>query len=214
MGSVPAATKKARATDAAETPAPTNHSRLRVRIPSQAKASQLANPQLAMARTTSGHHRKPFVDVDCSELLASKSGTAAESVWSRTLGSRSSSDSEEAPFAMGDALRMDAFDVPVKDTCSNPASDVETRPSRYEEPAKHPRWRRVTRGHLGSRPCGRCDDCRLPLRRVGADDRATRIHRVTRVCNGRFAEWRDRRLPSPRDVRRTASGCRWCLHAA
>ncbi len=90
LGPVPAATKKATPTEAAEIPATTNHFRVRVRMPSQMKTNQLAKPQLTMASTTSGHHRRRFVAGESSELLASKSDTAAESAWSRTFGSRSS----------------------------------------------------------------------------------------------------------------------------
>src|ERR1700722_7838793 len=81
-GPVPPATKKARATDPTETPATTNHDRACVRTPSQMKTNQLPNPQLTMASTTRGHHRRRFVACDCSVLPASESDRAGESAWS------------------------------------------------------------------------------------------------------------------------------------
>ena len=101
LGPVPAATKKARATETAEIPATTNHRRVLVRMPSQMKTNQLAKPQLAMASTTSGHHRRRFVDGESSELLAPKSDTDAASAWSRTFGSRSSSGLRRATAGNG-----------------------------------------------------------------------------------------------------------------
>jgi hypothetical protein len=101
LGPVPAATAKATAIDAAETPATTNHNPVRVRIPSQTKTSQLAKKRPAMASATIGHHRRPFVESDCPELFASASDTAAESVWSRTFGFRPSLGPSGLPWDRG-----------------------------------------------------------------------------------------------------------------